>query len=301
MRKTPSSESLVARAAAATRRTAGFTLIELMVALVISTVVVGVTFQILLSQGRFGRLQTASEEAQQNARAAVDLISAELRGVSLDVGILEAAENRVWLRVPRAWGVVCNSPAAEQIAVLFPPEALPVLRNDAAIRADSIAFRTNTVWTVAGVNDITNGGGGLGAVENACNSQMGTTLSAASWAQSSARLYSGSAIPAGVQAPRAGDPVYAFENVEYSIGPAAFPGDWILRNGDPLAGPLAVDGLVFEYRDQNGAAMATPILPGTRNLIRSIHLRVRTVSSGTVAGARQNRQVQTEVFLRNHN
>ena len=59
----------------------GFTLIEILVALLISGLVVSSIFQVLQGNGRFVEMQSAREEVQQNARAALDLIAGDLRGV----------------------------------------------------------------------------------------------------------------------------------------------------------------------------------------------------------------------------
>jgi Tfp pilus assembly protein PilW len=80
-------------------------LVELMVALVISGILVGIIFQFLLGQTRFARLQGAREEVQQNARVAVDVISSDLRAVGR-MGSLQPTPTRLTFG-PLAHGDSC--------------------------------------------------------------------------------------------------------------------------------------------------------------------------------------------------
>ena len=67
------------RSADLRRRSGGFTLVELLVALVISGVLMATVFQILTGQSRAVAVQGAREESQQNVRGALEIVASELR------------------------------------------------------------------------------------------------------------------------------------------------------------------------------------------------------------------------------
>ena len=54
---------------------AGFTVVELMVAIVLTGILATIMFQLMQGQGRFAGLQDARQEVQQNDRGALDLIT----------------------------------------------------------------------------------------------------------------------------------------------------------------------------------------------------------------------------------
>ena len=81
------------------RRTRGFTLIELMIALVISSIVVAGTFYYFTTQEKAFIVQEQITEMQQNARGGMDFIARELRmigyGVTSGAIITEADSNAI--------------------------------------------------------------------------------------------------------------------------------------------------------------------------------------------------------------
>ena len=62
----------------------GFTLIELLVAMVLGLVVLGAVLNIFVSQNRTNAVQQEVAYAQQNVRAAMDLMAREIRGAGYD-------------------------------------------------------------------------------------------------------------------------------------------------------------------------------------------------------------------------
>src|SRR5688500_12033257 len=86
----------------------GFTLIELLVALMISSFLVTVIYQLMSGQSRFVRIQSAREEVQQNARAAMDVMAGDLRTVPPSA-IQAMGPDSIRFYMPRAWGVLCNT------------------------------------------------------------------------------------------------------------------------------------------------------------------------------------------------
>lgn len=88
-------------------RRAGFTLVELMVALLITGFITAALFQLLSGQSRMVAVQSAKQEAQQNVRGALEIVSSELRS-AIPGAILRADDQAVIFMQPRAWGVVCQ-------------------------------------------------------------------------------------------------------------------------------------------------------------------------------------------------
>lgn len=265
------------------RRPSGFTLVELMVAIVISGILVGVIFQFLLGQTRFARLQSAREEVQQNARVALDVISSDLRAIGPQ-GIIAASANAITYRAPRAWGVVCGY-SGGSLALVFPGPAAPMLKAG----SDSLAVGSNFHQ----VSDVTGDGSGAAA---ACNAGVAPNP-AITAAEGRARLYN---LPAGAPTYLRRQDAYVYDRLTYDIGTsAAVPGaTWIRRNpgsgAQPLAGPLPANGgLVFAYEDGNGATTADP------NAMRRIKVTVTTNSRARFKDQAQADTDSTIIYLRN--
>ena len=275
----------------------GFTLIEIVVALVISGVLAGVIFQLVRGQERFVSVQGAREEVQQNGRAALELISAELRGANAE-GIDSAGADYVRFRIPRTWGLVCgNGGAAGTLVVVFPGAELTAFRGGAGV-GDSLAVRDSTPglarrWSFAPVTDATPAGGSgaaqcPGLTPDAGRVQVRTLTS----------------VPAAVPV-QLGEPAYLYDVVAYDVGESNVPGSWVRRTDagtpQPLAGPLGTDpiGPVFRLRYFNatGGEILQPIGAAARATIASIQVRVTTVSRSS--NPRQEFSDSTRVNLRN--
>lgn len=266
------------------RRERGFTLVELMVAIVISGILVSVIFQFLLGQGQFARMQGAREEVQQNARVGVEVISSDLRSVARG-GIVSADDSTISFRAPRAWGVVCGY-SGGSLAVIFPSASVPALRPD----SDRLHVGTHPDSSYS-VTDVTSDGANAA---NECNTKLKPKPRALA-SERRARLYSGG--PAGL---RARQDVYVYDEVAYAVGTSAvagIPGKWIRRNGQPLVGPLpASGGLSFVYQDSLGNVLPSPPNPSS---IARVRVAVKTNSRAKFNNQAQDDTDSTIVYLRN--
>ena len=279
----------------------GFTLVELLAALVIAGILAAVIFQFLSGQSRFAELQNAREEVQQNARTALDVISSELRGVGHQ-GIIAAGEESIRFRFPYVWGVACGyepSASGSHLVVLYPPNVVPNFADGTV--PDSLAADTPAGWRFfAGVTDATSGGAAQAA--GRCNTELGLNppLPASAAVQTSrARRYAG--VPPGIVA---GAPVYLYDPVAYRVSSgASFGGRWIQRGTgitsssmQPFAGPLpAAGGLRFGFRDAEGAPTSN------QDAVRSVDIRVVTVSRARFNSVPQHDTASTLIHLRNRN
>lgn len=286
------------------RSRAGFTLVELMVALVISGLLLGVIFQMLMGQSRFVSVQSARQEVQQNSRGALELIASELRNVPAGAagGIQAADRNSVTVRVPRIWGVICNVPNATFVDVAFPAGLGVALDGDASAGRPwpgLVARLSPASWSAS--TPVSS----VGAAGSTCASaplEVGVER----------RSFSvGSTAGLAV-----GQPVYLYDPVAYRTATLVDPpGLWIQRlvgtnaaDYRTLAGPIVpgdpatVHGLRFKYYDAAGAPIAIPAggLSGAAlaNVAR-VAVAVHTRSDQAGLSLPQDEADSTAVFLRN--
>ena len=97
----------------------GFTLVELLIVAVLGVIVVGATYQMILTSQRAYTTQTAQLQGQQTVRAGIDILFAELRELSgVEGDILEMNPDRIEIRAMRAFGLVCDvNPTGSPIRV----------------------------------------------------------------------------------------------------------------------------------------------------------------------------------------
>ncbi|MBW2040082.1 MAG: prepilin-type N-terminal cleavage/methylation domain-containing protein [Deltaproteobacteria bacterium] len=153
------------------RKSKGFTLIELMVALVISALMVGATYSVFIGQQRTYATQTGVMDMQQNARAAMTMMLRELRMAGFGVG--NSGFNVEGFT--QAITVVNNTGQPDQITVVYAAEQVSTVQSVSGTQVtladggDSfdtdkkkyIAFETlrtvYTITTVTGNNLTLNG------------------------------------------------------------------------------------------------------------------------------------------------
>lgn len=276
---------------------AGFTLVELLVALVVSSIVAGVVFQALIGQTRFARSQTAREEVQQNARIALEIIASELRGVATG-GVTAAGPQFLRFRLPRAWGAICNVQSGS-LAVLFPAGVGATFRSPGF---DSLAVVPipGTASYLHNVPDVTSTAAADAVTR--CNGALLPDPPAQQTAnvnEARARIFT--ATPAVANT---GTMVYVYDAVRYDIGESSntlgVQGYWIRRNSQPLAGPVnAATGLQFVYRLRDNSQTSNPPETALRDIV-AIDVTVRTQSQGKLSNQPQRDTAATTIYLRNH-
>ena len=113
------------------RSTGGFTLVELLISLLISTAIGALVFTMFAVQNRFYSAISVSSRAQQAVRGAADLIATDLRPVAR--GAMQVAERDRWVaRAPVALGVVCTLPGGNDVHAYFTLEGESVSGSDVA-------------------------------------------------------------------------------------------------------------------------------------------------------------------------
>lgn len=280
------------------RARGGFTLVEVLVALLISTVLAAVIFQMMSGQSRIVAVQSAKEEAQQNVRGALEVISSELRG-AVPAGILAAEAQSLTFMQPRMWGFVCGG-AGNTVTALFPVtgaivptpgEATGVVVNRGTLATPDWAPAPPLRVQVTRIQDV----GGPAAGDCAALSASG-----------SLRAYEIDAPGIGLLAvPQRTVMVYTM--TRYNL--AEIGGAWWLQRSNgmddgqyvlqPLAGPVEPGKVGFTYfgNDPN-AALATPV--GTPGDVRMVRVQVVTNSTQTLNGRTQRDSGAVTVMLRNN-
>ena len=298
-----------------TRR--GFTLVELMVAMVMTVLVGGVVYRLLINNQRVSRGQTARVGVQDNVRAGAIIAANELReigydsvpvtavaGISAVLGqapssdLLLAQPGRLQYRAMRGFGVTCAVPTAAQLKLrraLYYGVRDPVANDSIAIFVEgSTSIGGDDSWvrakiTGVGATTCTDGAAALSVNLSWPNAGVGTAATAAE-----------------VQ----GGPVRVFEAMEmryYVSGGKSWLGMKSLNAGggmEPVVGPIADStagqrGMTLEYFDKNDVATATA------TDVRAIKLTLKGVTeervykSGGQSSAVDTLSMSARVALRN--
>jgi prepilin-type N-terminal cleavage/methylation domain-containing protein len=283
-----------------TRR--GFTLIELMVALVLLGVISAAVYKVLVSDQRIYQAQTQRIDLQQNIRAAVTILPAEFRVLDASDGDIYAmSSDSIKIRAMRAFAIICDTPVlggalgnrgvTVRSALTFGSRAFTPATDSLLIYYEGNAGTRNDDGWVSG--DLT------ATVPAVCigDGRPGTKLSTNLKPFLLPKQNLPGAIPLGA-------PVWGFEVDTYKLYQAA-DGNWYLGLRDagglqPLVGPLiGANGLTLSYYDAAGAVTAVPAN------VAQIEIRVRgqTAQPVRLADGTQTNAVDsivTRVALRNN-
>jgi len=280
-----------------TRR--GFTLVEVLIALVILGVVTGAIYRLLNTSQRLTLAQAEQVTLQSNVRTGSLVVPNELRELNTVIGagvgprndIIVADPDAITYRAMRGLGVLCQAAAANGTELRLAQSNWSGLRAPDATRDDLYLFTDgdpydddDDSWTPVDLTVVTFSPTACGGV-------------APGWVLTVAP------IPAEVMP--LNTPVRLFELMELEL--YAEGGEWWLGarsvntepDPQPVLGPLKNDGFGLEYLDSNGNATAD------KAAIKSIRLRVRGVTDvavrpgGSGAVGHPEEELVTQVLLRN--
>lgn len=133
----------------------GFTLVETLIALVLSSLVIVLVSHTFLVQNRFYATQTLRTGNQDNARAATELIAREIR-TSLEDGVVVAGARTLTVRSPIAIGFICSRQGAPLADLLTEggQEGLDTIEvAGIALRNDSTWQYSTAAWASVNGND----------------------------------------------------------------------------------------------------------------------------------------------------
>lgn len=110
------------------RERRGFTLIEILVALAVLGIIGAGLVRVIVSQSVFTEKQMAMRNARSVSRNAMNIMLTDLRMVQDSGGLIAAASNSVTVRVPVAFGMVCNkAPGVSTLSLLPVDSAMAAL------------------------------------------------------------------------------------------------------------------------------------------------------------------------------
>jgi prepilin-type N-terminal cleavage/methylation domain-containing protein len=279
----------------------GFTLVELLIALVILSLVSASIFSLLNTTQRVTRAQAERTSLQSTVRTGAIIVPAELRelnnvsgGTADRVDIIAKTANSIRYRAMRGMGLVCQVPTATEVRV-FNTAANPFMgyRAPAGPRDGLYVFVENNAdkssddaWVQATVTGVASG--------NVCPGGV------------AGYTFTVSPGVAGLASATVNAPVRTWEDMTQSIYQSG--ADWYLgaesNSGgggrQPVLGPLVADsGFTLRYLDASGNQTATS------SQVRSIRITFRGLSDQKVVrGAGTHLEdvsdsIVTQVVLRN--
>ena len=275
-----------------TQRRAGFTLPELLVALVMTAIVGAAAMRLFVAQSRFFDMHVKQQSARAVSRSAVNSVLSDLRMVEAPNGVTAATTSSITLRVPYAFGVVCATTATYTTVAFMPVDSLTFV--SAAL--SGYAWRgSNGAYTVAESGVSTAPG-----VSTTCTGASITPISGG------AVLNVSPAMPAAVTA---GTPVYLFQQVKYEFATSTQYAGRVGLFRTPLATGVAEEIAApfdatagFQFYDQTAGGSASTTVPALTS-IRGIELVFNGQSEKPRFGksAPETTKYRTAVFFMNAN
>lgn len=286
-----------------TRR--GFTLVELLIALILLGVVTTAFYRSLTTNQRVFQKQTQVMDLQQNMRTAAAILPQELRELdAADSDIVAMSADSIRFRAHRWTGFLCEAPetGGTLTSGLLTGLSMTVRRDpfygDSIDKNDSIfvrfegddATRRDDGWVRVLLN-------ATPAAKGCPDGTPGQVLNL-SLALNPLQVF-GHAIPVG-------SPVLGYRIVTYGRYQTT-SGDWYLGFRDPsgarqpLVGPLLPNGLTLTYYDANG------VVTTARDSVARIDIVVRGLtrqavrpSAGIATPAQAVDSIRTSVAVRNN-
>jgi prepilin-type N-terminal cleavage/methylation domain-containing protein len=250
----------------------GFTLIEVLIALIIMGVVTGAIYRLLNSSQRLSLAQAEQVSLQSNVRTGSLVVPNELRELGTFVAgsfeqndiITPLDDDAITYRAMRGLGFVCQAPAGTELRIA--KSTWTGLRAPAANRDDGYLFNDkdpdddgDDEWLPVTITAVSE-------QANACGGAAGYVLTTAV-APPAVEVYT---------------PVRLYEVMELKLHSA--DGEWWLgarsvaagEAVQPVLGPLTADGFRLEYLNSLGAPTAD------EKAIKSIRVTVRGLTEDAV-------------------
>ncbi|HEX2681592.1 MAG TPA: prepilin-type N-terminal cleavage/methylation domain-containing protein [Candidatus Dormibacteraeota bacterium] len=286
----------------------GFTLVELLVALVLLGIVSTGIYQALTANQRTFIAQTERIGLQQNIRAAAQILPGEFRLLDAGEGDISAmSATQITMRAIRKLGFICLPPTLPGIGNLtMTVRALPFFggtssfaNNDSLLIFDEgdPTTRNDDSWVAAQVKAAPSAATCPDSGVATQPAGYSVTL-APGWAVSNKNV---------VGAITNGSPVLGFVSLTYGLFQSASDGRWYVGDSTagqswlPIIGPLnGSTGLTLTYYDTLGAVTATPANVASIGIVLRAQtaVPVRQEYQGTTAY--QVDSVTTRVALRNN-
>jgi prepilin-type N-terminal cleavage/methylation domain-containing protein len=293
----------------------GFTMVELLIALVLLGLVSAALYRVLVNNQRLYFAQTQRIDLSQNIRAAVNILPAEFRELdALDGDILAMTADSIQIRAMRWLSFVCvvpGLPGAFTMTIRGGQTGQPMFFGSRSINgADGLLVyldgdpttRTDDYWVPATITAI--GGGGPGTATCPAAGAVPAAQQPATSVTFNGTFIAGTNVAGAIPM---GAPVRGYESVTYKLYKPAGDTLWYIgfkpagQTMQPLIGPLIANGLTFSYFAADGSVTAN------RQQVARIDITVRARTTSRVRRGGQAAtsaiivdSVSTSVALRNN-
>lgn len=252
--------------------TAGFSLVEILVVLVVAGIVGAGVVSVLLSQNAFYGESDDRTYAQQSLRAGADLVSTELR-MAAPADLMAAEVDSVSVRYDVWRAVVCDSDDVTGTATLFVYDSVDAPNVPAGFRGYAFSDPYSSGWDNADSPPVSLS---LGSGQTTCEDR-GAPAGRASWRYRtvSSWLVSG----AFDSVPDRGAVVTKYGRLTYSLDPSSFDdGLAVWRNGQELVSPFDSTA-AFSYVMANGSVQSS-VAPANLRDVRAVRLVATALGQG---------------------
>jgi len=288
-----------------TLKTRGFTLIEILVALILFGIVSVAIYQTLLTHQRTFLAQTQRIDLQQNIRAAATILPGEFRTLdAADSDIVAMSATAITFRAIRKLGFICSPPVlpAGVGNIAFIVRVQPFFgsgggfaNNDSVLvyYEGNMKSRLDDGWLRAQLKSTPSA---------ATCPDSGTTHPGWSLAMAPQWLSNQLNVAGAITN---GSPIYGFQTVTYGLyatGGQYYVGDSVSGQGwQALIGPLiGANGLSLSFYDSTGTVTAVRTLVAQIGIVLRAQTAVPTRPASTGTAAYQVDSVTTRVALRNN-
>lgn len=280
----------------------GFTLAEVLVAVVILGILGTALTRLMLAQSRLYQLQRAQRDARSIGRTSMNLLFSELRmvhdGADAPGGILMASPETLKVRVPYALGLLCGSGSGATTVSMLPTDSAVV----AMAKYNGWAWRDRTTGKYTYVPDTQATPPTVSSSPSMCTSTAkirSDTVNSRTWAPIDLK-------PANVAAGKQpGSPMFLYQEVTYWFGPSTtYPGKIALwrqvstRTADELVAPFDASAR-FKFFSRNvDTSSVNP--PTVLDSLVGVSLVLTAVSPSDMPGRTDKSKMETAVLFRNH-
>jgi len=286
----------------------GFTMIELLVALVLLGIVSAAVYRVLVNNQRLYMAQTQRIDLSQNIRAAGSILPAEFRELDASEGDITAmTSTSITIRAMRWLGFACNQPGlggalgAVSVIVRGGTPGQPMFFGSRAINnSDGVLvfydgdknsrlddfWQPGTITATPNGQNCDDGTNGQRLILNMTPFLLGPNVAGA--------------IPLGA-------PVRGWELVNYQLYRPAGDTSWYVgfqpagaAGPQPLIGPVLTNGLTFQYYAADGAVTAVKSQVARIDIVVRARTAAAVRAGGQAAAATMVDSVVTSVALRNN-
>lgn len=283
-------------------RRAGFTLIEVVIALVIVAVIATAFTRLIVAQSRFFTREYGARTARAVARNSMNLMLSDLRMVQDSGGVDSVSSDgrTIQVTVPYAFGLSCGNSSSATVVSLLPVDssvmALAVYAGYGWRDPSTGRYTIITPPSPTGADNIR-----LSSDPDRCTSSSNANIQTLTLGGRSGEIIALEPPATGVVA---GDPVFLWEKVTYSFDTSAsFPGLYGLyrnvsggRNEEILAPFASTARFKFYVPNQDTSQTTVPALSS----IRGLDILLNGLSpKPSNDGKRVETDITTAVFFKN--